>query len=68
MSPANRKAYDHYLSCKATLNFPKDPLVKWYSGIIRKVEDTFHLAKQDESNYTLATIATYLKVRAESGG
>lgn len=39
MTPANRAAWGFYRACRATGTFPDDPLVRWYSVIIRDVED-----------------------------
>lgn len=35
----NQKAYRFYQQCAATLRFPDDPIVSWYSGVIREIEE-----------------------------
>ena len=39
LSDRNRQAYEAYGAYKAVLQFPDDPIVRWYSGIIRRIED-----------------------------
>lgn len=39
MTPANRAAWRFYRECRAVNQFPADPLVRWYSAVIRDVED-----------------------------
>lgn len=39
LSDRNAKAYQHYLECKATGQFPEDAIVRRNAGVIRQVED-----------------------------
>lgn len=48
LSRRNLKAWGHYLECKATGNFPDDPIVRQNAGIIRAVEDAQERQKRDE--------------------
>jgi hypothetical protein len=47
----NRVAWDFYNECKAVGRFPDDPIVRWYAGIIRQVEDA-HARYLAEKNAT----------------
>lgn len=42
LSARNLLAYQHYLECKATGDFPSDPIVRRDAAIIRRVEDEAH--------------------------
>ena len=46
----NRVAYQHYLECKATADFPDDPIVKRNAALIRSVED------QHQNGFALKTM------------
>lgn len=48
LSRRNLKAWGHYLECKATGNFPDDPIVRRNAGIIRAIEDAQERHKRDE--------------------
>lgn len=39
LSEKNKKAYQHYLRCKATCSFPDDDIVAQHATVIRKVEE-----------------------------
>ena len=39
LSDLNREAYRHYRECRATGNFPDDPIVRRNAAIIRREED-----------------------------
>ncbi len=49
LSRRNIRAYNHYLECKATGNFPDDPIVGRNAGIIRAIEDAIERSKRDET-------------------
>lgn len=60
LHPINKRAYEHYLECKATGYFPDDPLVKQNARIIREAEDDFaryHDNKRHNELVQLLTIA-----------
>lgn len=42
---ANRQTLRFYRECKAVGDFPADPLVRWFAGVIRGAEDA---AERDE--------------------
>jgi hypothetical protein len=39
LTERNRKAWEHYLECKAVGRFPDDPIVRRNAGLIRQIED-----------------------------
>jgi hypothetical protein len=39
LSDINRDAYRHYRECRATGNFPDDPIVRRNAALIREQED-----------------------------
>ncbi len=39
LHPRNQQAYVHYRQCRATGEFPDDPIVKEHARLIRDVED-----------------------------
>jgi hypothetical protein len=47
LTEVNWQAYMHYLECKATGNFPADPIVSRNAGVIRGVEDALDRAEQE---------------------
>ena len=57
LTPANRAALAFYRRCRATGRFPDDPLVAWYAGLIREVEDD---AAREERDARTAAIVTAL--------
>jgi hypothetical protein len=42
----NLMAYRHYQQCKATGQFPDDPIVRHNAGIIRQIEDAVERAER----------------------
>lgn len=46
LSEQNRRAYEHYLECRAVNRFPNDALVRRHARIIREVEDEVQRAGQ----------------------
>lgn len=40
-TPANERCYQHYLSCRATTQFPDDEYVRFNAGIIFEVEQQY---------------------------
>jgi len=38
-TPQNEQCYRHYLECKATNQWPDDPLVRRHAGLIRRLEE-----------------------------
>jgi hypothetical protein len=42
LNAINREAYRHYRECRATGNFPDDPIVRRNAAIIREQEDQHH--------------------------
>lgn len=63
MTPANRKAYAFYHRCKATGRFPDDPLVAWYAGAVRAVEDAAALDQAQAQTTYLRALVTLLTPR-----
>jgi hypothetical protein len=58
LTDANRAALAFYRRCRATGRFPDDPLVSWYAGLIRDVEDAADRA--DRASSTSAIVAALL--------
>jgi hypothetical protein len=50
-TPQNRSAYDFYKQCAATHSFPDppDPIVNWYSGMIRDLELEYQRSSGEKS-------------------
>lgn len=63
MTDENRQAYKFYKQCKATGRFPDDPIVSWYSGIIRNLEDIHARSAVETQTVELGIIGTMLKAR-----
>ncbi len=40
LSPKNRQALHHYLECRATGQFPKDPIVRYNASVLRMCFDS----------------------------
>lgn len=65
MTSENAEALRHYRECRAVGIFPDDPIVRWYAGIIREVEneaDRLPLERQTAATLQLMTLLT-LKLR-----
>lgn len=54
----NQKAYAHYLQCKATGQFPDDPIVKYHAGLIREVEEFIEEARHEHLEKLLEAVLT----------
>jgi len=63
MTPENRAAYKAYKSFKATGRFPDDPIVTWYSGIIREMEDAVENRNHSRVSDQLVILLEVMKVR-----
>lgn len=63
MTEQNRTAYKAYKRFKATANFPDDPIVEWYSGIIRDIEDAHTRRQQSKITESFDILCEILKVR-----
>lgn len=48
-SEANRLAYRFYQQCAAIGEFPNDPLVRWYAGVIREIETEWQRQPAEQS-------------------
>lgn len=53
LSKKNLLAYQHYIECKATGDFPKDAIVRKNAGIIRIIEDS--VAAQNAERLAILT-------------
>jgi hypothetical protein len=65
MTSENAEALRFYRECRAVGIFPDDAIVKWYSGLIREVEneaDRLPVERQTAATLQLLTILT-LKFR-----
>lgn len=49
LTQENKRVYEHYLECKATGNFPDDPLVRRHASIIMQTEKEAEQAKQTQA-------------------
>lgn len=63
MTEANRQAYRYYLECKATQAFPSDPIVRWYSGLIRDVEDGHQRYQSERHHNDLSLLVMLAELR-----
>lgn len=63
MTDANRRAYRFYTECKATGRFPDDAIVRWYSGLIREVEDAHAQHQRDKQHNELALLVALTEAR-----
>lgn len=64
MSPENRSAYAFYKQCKAVNKWPDDPIVDWYSGLIRELEDAYDRTQADRNFLQLSLLVELAKIRA----
>lgn len=58
LSAANLQAYEHYLECQATGQFPNDPIVRQNAAIIRGIEEQVSERRRAEFRQLLVTIVT----------
>jgi hypothetical protein len=63
MTDQNREALRHYRECKATHLFPDDAIVKWYSGIIRAIEDEWQQEPAERQTAAILTLVTAVTLR-----
>lgn len=63
LTPENRKAYERYKEFKAVGRFPDDPLVNWYSGIIREVEEEHDRYLEDKRVVPIEILTELIRVR-----
>lgn len=60
LTPWNRQAYDFYKRCKAVGQFPDDPLVRWYAGILREVEDAHERYLAEKNSVAIGSLITLI--------
>ncbi|MEQ8788878.1 MAG: hypothetical protein RIC55_21380 [Pirellulaceae bacterium] len=56
MRQRNTLAYEHYLRCRATGQFPIDAIVARNAAIIRSIEEEFERSRIDEIHALLSTL------------
>jgi hypothetical protein len=62
LSEADRKALAVYVRCKATLRFPDDPIVAWYSGVFRGCEDELDAERAREPGELVSRLVELMLV------
>lgn len=53
LSADHRKALAHYNRCKAVGRFPDDPVVGWYAGVFRELEDELSVIRSAQPAETV---------------
>jgi hypothetical protein len=67
LNTRNRKAWWHYLECRAVGRFPDDPIVRQNAAIIRAVEDDIREGKLDLLMAKVGALGPFLEAM-KSGG
>lgn len=62
LTPQNRRAWAFYRECRAVNTFPDDPLVRWYSALIRSVEDAAERAPLNRLTAAVADLVSVLTI------
>lgn len=63
MSFENMRAFARYKEYRATLGFPDDPLVRWYSGIIGEIYDEWAREPHVRSAELVKHLVSYLLLK-----
>jgi hypothetical protein len=58
LTPQNERCYQHYVRCKATNHWPRDPVVCRNAGLIRTVEDQVERLEQKNLRLLLEAALT----------
>lgn len=58
LTEQNEEAYEHYLQCQATGQFPDDPIVRRNAALIRRAVDAFDEIRENDRYVQLATLIT----------
>lgn len=61
LNERNTQAYAHYLECKATGNFPDDPIVKYNAAIIAAIE-------QRDERHRQESMQAHIRAAMQMGG
>ena len=64
-APENRKALARFKEFRATHNFPVDPLVTWYSGILGDIFEERERAPLERLELTAQLLVPYLLMLAK---
>lgn len=57
---SNRKAYEFYLECEATGNFPDDAYVRWLARVIREVKQEAQSILSQRDDFSLFKVLTHV--------
>lgn len=61
LTSQNRRAYHHYLECRAVGQFPDDPIVRRNAALIRHVEESIKEGKLDILMARVGALAPFLE-------